>query len=156
MPTHYKGRPKEILALDTYIKLTRASEAFITRLHQRGAFAGLTVSQFGVLEILYHLGPMCLGDISSKLLKSGGNLTLVIDNLEKRKLVQRQRDAKDRRMIIVSLTSAGQELISSIFPAHAAAIAEEMSGLTTQEQQLLSDLCRKLGKKGNTIERTEE
>jgi MarR family 2-MHQ and catechol resistance regulon transcriptional repressor len=80
------------------------------------------------------------------LLKSGGNITLVIDNLEKQGLVQRERDPEDRRMIIVSLTPAGCELISKIFPAHVAAVVKELSYLTPEEQKTLGYLCRKLGK----------
>ena len=146
MPTHYQGSEQEILALNTFIKLSRANDAIMARLNQRGTLANLTVSQFGVLESLYHLGSMCPGELSTKLLKSGGNMTLVIDNLEKQGLVQRERDANDRRMIIVSLTEAGRELISEIFPGHVAAIVEELSYLTSEEQETLGYLCRKLGK----------
>lgn len=147
MPTHYKGTTKEVLALDTFIKLNRAAEALGSRLNQRGTLEGLTASQFGVLETLYHLGPMCAGEISSKLLKSGGNITLVIDNLEKQGLVRRERDANDRRMVIVSLTPEGEALISRVFPEHLAKIVAEMNCLTPEEQQTLGTLCRKLGKK---------
>ncbi|NJN98357.1 MAG: MarR family transcriptional regulator [Anaerolineales bacterium] len=147
MPTHYQGTDQEILALNTFIKLTRAAESLLARLQHRGTMANLTVSQFGVLESLYHLGPLSPGDLSTKLLKSGGNITLVIDNLEKQGLVQRERDTVDRRMIIVSLTPAGRDLIGKIFPAHVAAVVEEMSYLTAAEQQLLGDLCYKLGKR---------
>ncbi|MCK6625326.1 MAG: MarR family transcriptional regulator [Anaerolineae bacterium] len=146
MPTHYPGNTQEVLALNTLIKLTRAAESILARLQRQGAMAHLTISQFGVLESLYHLGPMCPSDLSTKLLKSGGNITLVLDNLEKQGLVQRERDTEDRRMIIVSLTPAGYDLISTIFPAHVAAVVEEMSYLTPEEQQLLGDLCLKLGK----------
>ncbi len=146
MPTHYQGTDQEVLALDTLIKLSRASNSLLARLSQRGILANLTLSQFGVLECLYHLGPMCPGEISAKLLKSAGNITLIIDNLEKRGLVQRERDTEDRRMVIVSLTPAGRELISKIFPAHVAAVVEELSYLTPEEQKLLGGLCRRLGK----------
>jgi MarR family 2-MHQ and catechol resistance regulon transcriptional repressor len=146
MPTHYQGTEAEVLALDTFIKLSRATETLLARLSQRGAFHNLTVSQFGVLECLYHLGPLCPGEISTKLLKSGGNITLVIDNLEKQGLVQRERDTEDRRMIIVSLTPAGRDLISKIFPAHVAIVVEEFGYLTSEEQKTLGYLCRKLGK----------
>ena len=147
MPTHYRGTPQEILALDTFIKLNRAAESVGSRLHQGGTFDGLTGSQFGVLETLYHLGPLCLGEISAKLLKSGGNITLVIDNLEKQGLVQRVRDPDDRRMINVSLTEEGEALIRQLLPPHVAAIVAEMSNLTPEEQRTLGRLCRKLGKK---------
>lgn len=146
MPTHYQGTPQEKLTLDTFIKLTRAVESLLARLQHRGTMGGLTISQFGVLESLYHLGPMCPGELSTKLLKSGGNITLVIDNLEKQGLVSRERDAQDRRMVTVSLTEAGHELIGRLLAAHVAALVEEMSYLTAGEQETLGHLCRKLGK----------
>jgi MarR family transcriptional regulator, 2-MHQ and catechol-resistance regulon repressor len=90
MPTHYNGSPEIRLALDTYIKLTRANSAFEARMLSHGDLGHLTISQFGVLEVLYHLGPQCQGALSQKLLKSTGNMTLVLDNLEKRKLVTAQ------------------------------------------------------------------
>lgn len=146
MPTHYRGTAEEVLALNTFIKLQRATISLEARLAHRRTMTDITATQFGVLEALYHLGPMCQGEISTKLLKSGGNITLVVDNLEKQGLVQREREPHDRRMIVVSLTPAGRELISQLFPKHLAAIVEEMSILTPEEQQLLGDLCRKLGK----------
>ena len=148
MPTHYQGSPEERLALDTFIKFTRAIESFLARMQHRGTMAGLTVSQFGVLETLYHLGPLCPGEISAKLLKSGGNITLVLDNLEKQGLVRREREVEDRRMVMIYLTDAGRELISRLFPNHVATIVAEMGCLTPEEQQTLGRLCRKLGKPG--------
>jgi MarR family 2-MHQ and catechol resistance regulon transcriptional repressor len=79
------------------------------------------------------------------LLKSSGNITLVVDNLEKRSLVRRQRDNNDRRMVQVQLTDTGYALISQLFPAHLAAIVEELSVLDLEEQAMLGRLCRKLG-----------
>ena len=107
----------------------------------------LTLSQFGVLEALYHLGSMSQTEICSKLLKSGGNMTLVIDNLEKHGLVQRNQDIEDRRITTVSLTSAGRDLISEVLPVHVAAIVEEMNSITVEEQKSLGQICKKLGKK---------
>lgn len=150
MPTHYEGKPEQVLALDTYIKLTRASAAFENRMLAHDSLESLTLSQFGVLEALYHLGPMCQGTLSQKLLKSTGNMTMVLDNLEKRGLVRRVRVAEDRRMILIELTSAGSELIARIFPQHVEVITEEMCALTAEEQSELGRLLRKLGKgKGN-------
>jgi MarR family 2-MHQ and catechol resistance regulon transcriptional repressor len=145
MPTHYQGSSKEVLALDTFIKLTRASSAFEARMLSHGTLGELTLSQFGVLEALYHLGPLCQGVLSRKLLKSTGNITLVLDNLEKHGLVRRVRQVDDRRMISIELTEAGKKRIESIFPVHARIIAEEMSVLTAEEQVQLGALLRKLG-----------
>jgi MarR family 2-MHQ and catechol resistance regulon transcriptional repressor len=147
MPTHYQGPPAETLALNTFIKLTRAADSVLRRLSQRSTQGNLTPTQFGVLETLYHLGPMCQTEISNKLLLSTANITLVIDNLEKNGLVKRTRGVEDRRFISVALTSMGDELIASLFPLHAASITEEMSVLNAEEQEMLGELCRKLGKK---------
>ena len=146
MPTNYQGTPRETLALNTFIKLTRATESLMARLSQCGTLGNLTVSQFGVLETLYHLGPMCQSQIGDKLLRSGGNITLVIDNLEKQGLVKRQRELDDRRKVMVSLTSEGEALIRKVFPIHLAAIVAEMNLLTAEEQEILGKLCKKLGK----------
>lgn len=146
MPTHHQGSAKEIRALNAFIKLTRASDSLMARLFRRGVVAPLTPTQFGVLETLYHLGPLCQGELSGKLLRSGGNITLVIDNLEKQELVRRERDTEDRRLVRVSLTPKGNAFISEIFPKQAAAIAEEMQALTPDEQEQLGTLCKKLGK----------
>lgn len=146
MPTHYRGTPEEIRALNAFIKFMRAYESMELRLSQGGCQGDLTPSQFGVLETLYHLGTMCQHEIGTKILKSSGNVTLVIDNLEKQGLVKRQRDTEDRRMVMVSLTPKGKELIEAILPHYVASIVKEFSVLTPTEQETFARLCRKLGK----------
>ncbi len=146
MTTHYQGTPAEERALDTFIKLTRATSSVTSRLEQGGARGNLTESQFGVLEALYHLGKLCQGTLGSKLLKSSGNMTLVIDNLEKQSLVRRERNPEDRRQIFIHLTKVGQALIEEIFPAQVQAIVDEFAVLTAAEQEQLGTLLRKLGK----------
>lgn len=115
-------------------------------MEERGTRGDISQTQFGVLEVLLHLGPMCQAELGGKLLKSGGNITMVIDNLEKRGYVTRQRDEKDRRRYLIMLTDEGRAYIETIFPDHVAAIVEEMSTLSTVEQDTLGSLCRKLGK----------
>lgn len=151
MPTHYSGSPKEVLALDTYIKLTRVVNGLLGRVSNNVALGGLTISQFGVLEALMHLGPLSQTVIGGKLLKSGGNITLVIDNLEKEGLVRRQSDAGDRRITIVSLTPAGEALIREVFPRVMQSIVAEFEPLTPEEQATLGMLCKKLGKREKTV-----
>ncbi len=147
MGTRYSGTNDEVRALDTYIKLSRAADSVSARIHRHLDKANLTISQFGVLEALLHLGVLSQSDLAKKLLKSGGNITLVIDNLEKRQLVKRDRFLEDRRVVKVCLTEKGQQLISELFPKHVAAIMAEMSILTALEQEELSRLCRQLGKR---------
>jgi len=115
--------------------------------HQLRDENGLTVSQFGALEALLHLGPMSQRDLGTKLLKSSGNITMVVDNLEKRDLVERRREGNDRRVVTVHLTPKGRQLIVEVFPRHATLISDELEILTPEEQETLGRLCRKLGLK---------
>ena len=89
MGTHYKGSRKETDALNSYIKLIRAAESLNSKINLELSKLDLTESQFGVLDALLHLGPLKQKEIGKKILKSGGNITMVIDNLEKQDLVQR-------------------------------------------------------------------
>lgn len=145
MSTHYPGTAEERLALDAYIKLTRAAESTGARINHHLHEFDLTVSQFGVLEALYHLGPMPVGRLGEKILKSSGNMTLVVDNLARRGLIARERREDDRRCIEVSLTSQGAALVERILPGHVAGVVAVMGALTAEEQEQLGGLCRKLG-----------
>ncbi len=145
MGKKYRRHTSEARALSTYVKLMRATESVTARAHRQLSSFGLTISQFGVLEALYHLGPMSQSEIGRKILRSSGNMTMVTDNLEKRKLVRRERNRDDRRFFIIHLTDDGKKLISSIFPSHAAEIARALDVLTPAEQQTLGRLCKKLG-----------
>jgi MarR family 2-MHQ and catechol resistance regulon transcriptional repressor len=133
------------LALATYVRLMRAANSSRTHASRHLGDTGLTLTQFAVLEALYHLGPMSLSDIAQKILTTGGNLTMVVGNLEKLGLAHRQKCPQDRRMLIVVLSAKGKALIRKIFPVHAAGIAEFMAALSPAEQEVLSDICRKLG-----------
>ena len=146
MPSHFTGTRAEMRILDTFIKLTRCTNSVLARLAEKGTVGDLTYSQFAVLEALYHLGHMSQGEISMKVLKSGSNMTTVIDNLERHGLVRRERDAQDRRVIHVHLTEAGISKIEAVLPGHVSALVEEFKVLSASEQQILGELCKKLGK----------
>lgn len=145
MGTHYEGSKKEEKILNAFIKLMRATESINNRLNRYHAEANLTVSQFGVLEALHHLGPLNQKALGEKLLKSGGNITMVIDNLEKSGWVERKRDPADRRSMLINLTPEGKELISDYFPKHLERIKEEFAVLTDNELDELARICKKLG-----------
>jgi MarR family 2-MHQ and catechol resistance regulon transcriptional repressor len=146
MPTHFIGSRAELRTLDTFIKLTRCTNSLFARLSERNTLGDITPSQFAVLEALYHLGSLTQGEVSTKVLKSGSNMTTVIDNLERHGLVRRERDAKDRRVINVHLTEAGSEKVDAVLPKHVGALVEEFSVLSASEQLKLGELCKKLGK----------
>jgi MarR family 2-MHQ and catechol resistance regulon transcriptional repressor len=145
MASRHKGTPRERRALAAYINLLRATNTVSSQAMKQLDSRGVTPSQFAVLEALYHVGPMCLSDLARKILRTSGNLTMVVDNLEKSGMVKRVQSSTDRRYFSVEITEKGRTLISSIFPEHAAQITQAMSRLTSDEQDILRDLCRKLG-----------
>lgn len=150
MSTHYTGTETEQQALDAFIKLTRAAESVNRRVNDHLHEYDLTVSQFGVLEALYHLGPMPVGQLAGKILRSSANLTLVIDNLVKRGLATRERRDDDRRTVRISLTAVGRDLIAGLMPPHVAGVVAAFEVLSPEEQATLAALCRKVGRgKGN-------
>jgi MarR family 2-MHQ and catechol resistance regulon transcriptional repressor len=146
MPTKYRGSQDEVRALSALINLARATEALATSLQREIAGHRLTTSQFGILEALLHLGPVCQGELAGKLLRSCGSMTSVVEGLEKRGLVERRRDGSDKRFVTVRLTDKGGKLIKGIFPEHAKTVAKQFGALTAPEQDELRRLCRKLGK----------
>jgi MarR family 2-MHQ and catechol resistance regulon transcriptional repressor len=146
MGSHYRGTKEEVRALNAFIALSRATDCVETRTRAVMAGEGLTEGQFGILEALHHLGPLCAADLAGKVLRSRGNLTLVIANLERDGLVERTTRAEDRRYRTVELTSKGRKLMVTAFPRHARLVTKTMGALVPAEQDELRRLCRKLGK----------
>ena len=149
MPTRYQGTAGEVLALDTFIKLARslnAVQAQVLPVLQKEF--GLTESQFAVLEALHHLGPLSQGQLCEKILRSGSNVTTVVDNLERDRLVTRERDQADRRVQIVQLTDDGRARVLEALPVHVARITNALAALSADEQRELGKICRKLGTAG--------
>jgi len=147
MGTRHRGPIEEINALNAFIKLQRAAESVSARVH-RVLPSDLTITQFGVLEALFHIGPLCQSELAEKLLKSGGNLTLVVDNLEKAGYVKRERDPADRRFVVVKLTDRGQAFISALFPKVVANVKNEMAALSSTELSDFGRLLKKVGRQG--------
>lgn len=145
MGTHYQGNEREEKTLNAFIKLMRATDSINNRLNRQLSDVGLTISQFGVLEALLHLGPLNQKALGEKLLKSGGNITLVIDNLEKSGWVERHQDPDDRRSMLIHLTEEGEKFISDYFPKHLDRIVSEFKVLSDKELEQLGNICKKLG-----------
>jgi MarR family transcriptional regulator, 2-MHQ and catechol-resistance regulon repressor len=146
MPSHFQGDADTVRALSAFINLVRASDSTVAKISAHLEGLGVTNGQFAVLEALLHLGPMCQHTLGKKLLRSGGNVTLVVDNLERHGWVRRERQVKDRRMVEIHLTPKGRRLITRVFPEHARVIARVMSQLSAAEQEQLRKIAGKLGR----------
>ncbi len=136
---------KNDLALDTWVKLARTHSVVHQHSNEDIRNYGLTTPQFGVLDALGHLGPLKVGELCRKMLVSGGNMTLVLDNLEKRGIIERAFSKTDRRAILIQLTNEGKELFNNIFTKHADFIGNLFDVLSYKEQKDLGSLLKKLG-----------
>lgn len=145
MGSHYNGSKKEITILDSFIKLTRSVDSINSSINSVISGWGVTLSQFNVLDALYHLGPLSQKALADKLLKSGGNITLVIDNLEKQKLVKRKKNKDDRRFMSINLTPQGESVIKEILPDVVSVIKKRMTSLTEEEHKALQEICKRIG-----------
>lgn len=133
------------LALKLWIILSRAHSAVEAHARADVARHGLTLAEFGILEALFHKGPMLLGEVQRKILVSSGGVTYLMDRLESKGLVERRACPRDRRASYAALTPDGEALIETIFPEHAHALANALAGLHPAEQEEALRLLRRLG-----------
>ncbi|MFH5187276.1 MarR family winged helix-turn-helix transcriptional regulator [Paenibacillus sp. TAB 01] len=133
-------------ALDLYIALSRASQWVNAHADRDIRTHGLNRTEFGVLELLYHKGAQPIQQIGGKVLMSSGNITYVVDKLEKKQYVSRKASTEDRRLVYAEITAQGKQFIEDVFPKHAEVIAKAVEGLTSEEKQAASRLLKKLGR----------
>lgn len=129
---------KLVIALSrTHLDFNRNLQTFLNKF-------GLTVAQFGVLESLYHLGPMRVCEIIEKTLSTSGNMTVVIRNLERASFVAREVDVNDKRSFNILITEEGTRLIEEVFEKHLDMIDAFFTRLDIEERQTLQMLLKKL------------
>jgi MarR family 2-MHQ and catechol resistance regulon transcriptional repressor len=106
---------------------------------------GMCLSDFGILEILLHKGPLPVNEIGQIVQLTSGSITTAVDRLEQRGLVDRQSSPDDRRARIVHLTPQGEELIGKAFARHEAAMERVADKLPEAEREVLAGLMKKFG-----------
>jgi MarR family 2-MHQ and catechol resistance regulon transcriptional repressor len=109
---------------------------------------GLGDSEFRVLEVLFHRGPLPVNTIGPKVWLTPGSISVAVDRLEKKALVKR-KSTDDRRVRLVELTAKGRALIANTFREHAAAMEQAAGVLSKEERLALLRLLKKLGKGGD-------
>ena len=132
-------------ALSLWVKLSRAYQTVQKKVSEDIISRNYTEPQFGALECLGHLGALPIGTVGSKKLMSGGNMTMVIDSLEKEALVERIHSKEDRRSVIVQLTPKGEEAFKDVFSKHSEFLVNLFSVLSEKEIDTLAALLKKLG-----------
>lgn len=135
----------EELSLKLFIVLNRAVESLRKQVTQDVKRHGLNLTEFAVLELLYHKGEQPIQMIGKKVLLASSSITYVIDKLEEKNLLTRIACPNDRRVIYAQLTEAGKELIEAIFPEHRKLITDIFAALTEEEKAQAITLLKKIG-----------
>lgn len=133
-------------ALKLLVVLSKAYKSVMDRAAKDVRNYGLSLSEFGILEVLYAKGQIPIQQIGGKVLVTSGTMTYNVDKLERKGLVRRIPCAEDRRVVNADLTGAGRELLDRIFPQHARGIGKIMQGLTPEQQEQAIALLKLLGK----------
>lgn len=127
-----------------FLMLMQTSKAIHERIKLEMIKYNLSITEFSVLEVLYYKGKQNIHQISQKVLISSGSMTYVIDKLEQKGFLERSACPDDRRVIHVSLTDAGNELMGKIMPEHQEIVDDMFSSLNTEETELLVTLLDKV------------
>lgn len=132
-------------ALELWVVLARAFDAVGRHARAQVSQYGLADAEFGILEVLYHKGPLPVCEAQRRILLQSGSTAYVVDKLARKRLVRRTPNPHDKRGTLLVLTSKGRALMARIFPEHAEALRRAMQGLSKEEQRRAADLVRKLG-----------
>ena len=134
------------LSLSTWVEMMKAFNKIrsleLSFIEQNG----LTIGQFALLELLHHRGKQTIGAATKLAMSSPGNMTVVVKNLIKSELIVSQKHDSDKRSAVLSITDKGAQLIESMFPGHSRRIDSFLTGLTTEEKEVVRALLRKLNK----------
>lgn len=131
--------------LKLLIALLRTAQRVTNRSARVFGAGGLTVAQFSALEALYHKGEMTVRDLTRSVLSTTGNMTVVVANLEKEKLLARKPNPGDGRSSLLSVTGKGARLVERIFPGHLRDLARCFGALSSGEKDALAAALRKIG-----------
>jgi MarR family 2-MHQ and catechol resistance regulon transcriptional repressor len=112
---------------------------------------GLGLSDFGVLEILLHKGPLPVNTIGPIVDLTPGSISIAVDRLFAKGLVSRVESAEDRRVRIVALTARGKALIDSAFRKHSGQMRKAFAELSPEELRGLEAALKKVGKRAATL-----
>ena len=143
-PTNTSGIHLWLILMKAYRALAQVDARSI-------ASSGLGISDFAVLEILLHKGPLPVNAIGRNVMLTSGSITTAIDRLERKRFVRRQACPNDRRVTYVTLTATGRTLIRRVFTAHASKLETVFEPLSAAERSALATLLKKLGKHSESL-----
>ena|SRR5205809_4693338 len=154
-PEHATNERDRAATLQLVIAVGRALSAIERVVRTPLAASGLAMTEFAVLEVLYHKGPLRLGEIRDRILVTGASTTYVVKKLEERGLMRRKDLAEDSRVVLGELTANGRALFDEVFPEHVELLQKATAGLTLSEKREASRVLRALARQARSISGAE-
>ncbi len=132
------------ISLNTFVGLNRTLDHLMKIVKTDVQRYGLNVTEFAVMELLYNKGDQPIQRIGNRVLIASSSITYVVDKLEEKGCVVRERNEKDKRVTNASLTDKGRSMMDEIFPDHASTLESTFSVLTDEEITVLQTTLKKL------------
>ncbi|WP_308419020.1 MarR family winged helix-turn-helix transcriptional regulator [Virgibacillus oceani] len=136
---------KQDTSLKLFVVLSKTYRVIMEKIEEDIQSRGLNLTDFAVLELLYHKGDQPMQKIGEKILLASGSITYIVNKLEKKEYLVRVPCPDDRRSTFASISDKGRELLNLIFPEHWQRIEELMSELSDEERKQAINLLKKLG-----------
>ena len=143
-----RNRPDPVHCWLIWRKAEEAARDYLCRGLQE---TGISDTDFRVLEVLLHKGPLPVNTIGPKVHLTPGSMSVAVDRLLERGLVSRVESSEDRRVRMVALTKSGKDVIVPIFRKHAAEIARIFADASPKDLQTLETVLKKAGKRAKML-----
>jgi len=113
-----------------------------------GPHVDLSQQELRLVEYLGNLGPRIMRELAEHLLLAVNSVTAIVDNLVRKKIVQRQRSDEDRRVVRVELTATGLQLYRAAVREKHEVFRHMLTSLTNEEREIFMVLFRKIAGAG--------
>jgi MarR family transcriptional regulator, 2-MHQ and catechol-resistance regulon repressor len=138
-------------AVHAWLVMLKAWQSIARYLRPTMSEEGLGESDFRVLEVLLHKGPMPVNAIGPKVDLNPGSVSVAVDRLYKKGFVSRMESCNDRRIRTVSLTEKGKQMFLPVFRRHAALIKHVFDEVSSEDLQHLEAVLKKIGKRAEGL-----
>ena len=151
------AQPKKVSeGTHAWLVMLKAWQSITRYLRPTMSSQGLGESDFRVLEVLLHKGPMPVNAIGPKVDLNPGSVSVAVDRLYKKGYVSREECSSDRRVRTVSLTEKGRQAFLPVFRRHAALIQRVFEGVSSEEVQELEAILKKVGKRAENLAKEKD
>ena len=133
--------------LKTITILFRATDALERVIREDTKQYGLNLTEFGVMEALYHKGELPVATILDKVLVANSSMSYALDILEKKQFITRVKNPHDGRSFLITLTEQGKTLFDCVYQEHFKNMRHYLGSLSAKEERMLQELLKKMGKK---------